>query len=398
MVATATQKAITPVVPYNAQMDGMRFCAVAFVLCYHWLPAFHNIKIGFFFGGIINFFFVLSSYLITTILFNARDKYVAAGISKFRVLKIFVLRRTIRIFPAYYFFLFILMVLPFFSSEVRQHPAMYFGYYVNYGIFYEQAYPGATSHFWTLAVEEHFYLFWPFVILFIPHRYLLKTFLGIIITSIIARAIFFHQEPLIPVDILTQYCLDPLAIGGILAYKMTAPLKEQKAINKYSTIVTWVTIPIAIAVIAMQSFYFSFVINKFVFSIVSLKLIEGAIKGYKGYLGSFLNSKIAVFIGRISYPVYLYHLLVPIVFWKVYDHLMYKIQVDYNPFYLAHIKAFTAFENFLASQGVYFVLYFVITIACGVLSARFIEAPFLKLKAYLNFGTVPKKEHLAQRA
>ncbi|MBL0359217.1 MAG: acyltransferase [Chitinophagaceae bacterium] len=373
------------VLKYNPQIDGLRFCAVLFVVCYHWIPSIAHLEISSFFGGVINFFFVLSSFLITRLLFSAKEKGVGLGVSKFKVMLVFILRRTIRIFPAYYLFLLLLLLLPTIGNEVRENAGMYFSYLANYHIYQGHDFPMVTPHIWTLAVEEQFYLVWPLLILFIPHRHLLKTLVGIIISSVVLRAITFNPAAGVPQAILTQYCVDAFAVGALLAYKYTAPDNEKKAINKYLNILLYIGIPLGIIIILTRSYYFSFVFNRLLFALISVKVLEGAVAGYKSYLGRFLQNNVVLYLGRISYGIYLYHLLVPVVFWKLYDMAYAYIKTSHPSFYASHLKAISNVENFLVLQGVGFVIYALLVVGIASLSWKFVEKPLNKLKVAYNF-------------
>lgn len=372
------------VLKYNPQLDGLRFCAVLSVVCYHWLPVINNIKVNYFFGALVNFFFVLSSYLITRILFNAKEKSCRLGTSRFKAIGIFLLRRTIRIFPAYYFFLLLLLLLPTIGNEVRNNAGMYFSYLANYHIFQSHVYPAVTAHIWTLAVEEQFYFLWPILIIFIPHRHLLKTFVAIIISSVILRAVCYYPAQGIPQDILTQYCVDAFAVGGLLAFKYKAPKKEKLAINKYFNLVLYAGLPFGVLIIITQSYYFSFVLNKLLFSMVSFKIIEGAVIGYKHFTGRFLQNKVVIYLGKISYGIYLYHLVVPVAFWKLYDFGYGYVQFQYPSFFASHQKGISLFQNIISLQGVYFIIYSVLVVAVAIVSSKLIEMPFLKLKSVFH--------------
>jgi len=377
----------TPIMKYSPQLDGLRFCAVLFVVSYHWLPVISHIPVASFFGGIVNFFFVLSSYLITKILFSARQKHITYGIPKIKMMGIFLLRRTIRIFPAYYFFLLLVLLLPTIGSEVRDNAGMYFSYLANYHIFNTQDFPSVTAHIWTLAVEEQFYLLWPFVILFIPHRHLLKTFVFIIVSSVVLRAICYSPSQGVPMAILTQYCVDAFAVGAILAYQSMAPDTEKKTITKYFNWVLLASIPVGIIIIVTKSYYLSFVFNRLLFSMLSLKIIEGAIDGYKNGFGKFLENKVVLYLGRISYGIYLYHLLIPVVFWKIYGFTMHYVKTSHAGFFLKHKKAISSFEKVLVSPAAGFIIYAVLVIIVASLSSKLLEKPINKLKASFNFDT-----------
>jgi peptidoglycan/LPS O-acetylase OafA/YrhL len=370
------------ILKYNPQFDGLRFIAVFFVVCYHWLPSFHHSVAAEFLGGgkWINFFFVLSSYLITRILISARAKGEQLDISRPKVIGVFLLRRTVRIFPPYYLYLLALLLIPNITTEVKEHSGWYFSYLSNYRLFETQEYNRVTAHLWTLAVEEQFYIFWPFVILFVPQRHLLKTFLFIIGASVATRIAFYHPV-VISQQILTEYCADAFAIGGIMAYKYTlATEKEKLLITKWIRIALYSSIVLSIPILITKSDYFGFIFNRLFFSIISFAIIEGALKGYNNWFGRFLVNKRVLYIGRISYGIYLYHLLVPVIFWRLYRGLSHYFE-DKHAIFLAKFKMpIDWFEITITTEIGSFVIYCICVIIIASLSARFIEKPLSKLK------------------
>ena len=375
------------VMKYNPQLDGLRFCAVLFVVCYHWLPSIYNLKIAGYFGGVVNFFFVLSSYLITSILFSAREKSIKLGIPRFKVILVFLMRRTIRIFPAYYFYLLLVLLLPIIGLEIKQHAAIYFGYLSNYHMFSGQVYSNIAAHLWTLAVEEQFYLLWPLLIIFIPYKHLLKTLVAIIIGTVVLRALTYHPQPVIPQAILTQYCVDSFAIGGLLTYMYRTSETERQMITRYFNWALYVLTPIGALIIILHAEYFSFVINRLLFAMLALKVIEGAVIGYKNAFGKFLQLKPVLYLGKISYGIYLYHLLVPVLFWKLYNMAFQAAKIAHPAFFERNQHSIGNFERVMVSEIVCFVIYSVLVILVATISWKYLETPLNKLKVSFNFDS-----------
>lgn len=383
------------VIKYNPQLDGLRFCAVLFVVCYHWLPIISSHKISHFFGGFVNFFFVLSSYLITKILMSAKDKSVKLKFSKIKVILFFLFRRTIRIFPAYYIFLTLVLIIPGIGHHLKEHEVAYFSYLSNYYIFFAAHWPLATSHLWTLAVEEQFYVFWPLLVIFIPNKHLLKTFIAIALVSIILRAIFYQSTTgFFPQSILTQYCLDSFAIGGLLAIKFTISKEQERLIDRFFHIALLIGIPVGFIIILTQSFYLSFVFNGLIISVISFKLIEKAIFGYKGLTQQFLENKVVLFLGQISYSIYLYHLAVPVVFWQVFDSIYKHLNLKYPQFFIEEEHKIIFLVKVMSSQLGCFIIYSIITITLAVLSWHLVEVPFNNLKNLFNPGLTNKTKEI----
>ncbi|MFC4212701.1 acyltransferase family protein [Pedobacter lithocola] len=372
------------VIPYNPQLDGLRFCAVLFVLCYHWLPKVFPTEMSFLFIGFVNFFFVLSSYLITKILIFSKAKANTVGASGLQLISFFLFRRSIRIFPAYYLYLIILLFLPIIGDEINKNAIMYFSYLSNYQIYFGQIWPISTAHLWTLAVEEQYYIIWPIIIIFTPEKYIFNTLLGIIIFGVLLRVLFYVPSTAIPQVILTQFCIDPFAIGGLLAYKYSKSEYENHWLSKFFNFLIYPSILIAIISIFVKSYYASFVINNLIFSIISYRLIEIAIFGYKGFLARFLENRFILYLGKISYGIYLYHLIIPVVFWKLFNKIYSHFYFLYTSFFISNQKGLNVFIKIISSEISCFIIYFFLTTGIAMLSWNLVEKQFNKLKFLFN--------------
>lgn len=172
------------------QLDALRAFAVFAVLVHHFLPAelltwqFAQLPWGFL--G-VRLFFVISGFLITGILLRARDEAAAAGVLPTTVLFNFYARRCLRIFPLYYFV--VLSGLALNLPPMREEWIWLVSYTLNLRISALGWYPENISHFWSLAVEEQFYLLWPFVVLFAPKPLLMRIAIGMVVIGIGYRAL-----------------------------------------------------------------------------------------------------------------------------------------------------------------------------------------------------------------
>eukprot|EP01136_Pigoraptor_vietnamica_P044419 Opistho-1_new@21151 len=157
---------------YYEGLDVLRAFAVCFVIIAHWGPSkFRSEILTFIFQKIIpdglfgvDLFFVLSGFLITSILLNAKDN---ANGNRMTIIKSFYIRRALRIFPIYYLLIAIVYLLN--DQSVKDHLIYYLSYTSNFLTFKLRDW-GSISHTWSLAVEEQFYLIWPWIIIFIPKK------------------------------------------------------------------------------------------------------------------------------------------------------------------------------------------------------------------------------------
>jgi len=324
---------------YMPQLDSVRALAVLLVIFSHWLPvdSFWHFKLAGIVG--VTVFFVLSGYLITRILINSRDKFEkkcknnSKAKSVFSLFKIFYIRRFLRIVPVYYLVLFVLFFLFFIPefSYVREHLFYYLTYTSNFLYFFSESWQGYVSHFWTLAVEEQFYLIWPLVILLVPRKHLLKTmilfvFIGIVFRYILAN---FYLDPSFDLTFmmtLMPSCFDAFAIGAILAFLQKKKVKYLNFSLLFLSILSVLfiylftygnEISIGNSFLSKPMFSFMyyfenysqlhFIYNRFLISIVSAFIILKTSENIKGILGFILNLKALQYLGKISYGIYIYH-------------------------------------------------------------------------------------------
>ena len=138
---------------YFNQLNGLRFIAILLVLLEHWLPESIHYPTGHL-GVVI--FFVLSGFLITRILIINSIDPSKKQISVFEKIKKFIFRRALRIFPIY--FLVIIVGLIVGIEPIRKLFIWFITYTPNFYIITHKSWIGVWDHFWTLAVEEQYYL------------------------------------------------------------------------------------------------------------------------------------------------------------------------------------------------------------------------------------------------
>jgi peptidoglycan/LPS O-acetylase OafA/YrhL len=367
---------------FKPQLSGLRFCAVLFVVVYHFSAFLIGLKWHYDLGSFIVFFFVLSSYLITRILIDAKQKAVSKGMAPWKVGVAFLTRRTLRIFPACYLYLLILLLFPLEGTDVRLHPGMYFGYMYNIWIFITRNWGPYAVHLWTLAVEEQFYIIWPWIILFVPNRHLPKIFTLLVLGGIVFRMImltFVPQAGQFPMLVLTPACMDCFAAGALLAYLHYSGREN----NRWLKWVSFIAIPVWVLLIVTNHHRVFIGLDRVFISLFSVTIIDIANKGYTGFAKKFLENRIVQYLSRISYGIYLYHLIAALFFWKSFSVLQRILS--------AKGYDISGTGRWLGSPYVSFWIYFAIAIACASVSWYVVEQPFNNLKKLFDY-VMPKRK------
>jgi peptidoglycan/LPS O-acetylase OafA/YrhL len=223
---------------YFPALDGLR--AMAFLMVF----GQHYLQLPWGWSG-VDVFFVLSGFLITGILYDSRDQPHRA--------RNFYIRRTLRIFPLYYgVLLLLLFTYPVFHWEWSWkwllwpvylgnfcrgiHPYLYLRSPIQMLADFQplsRSFPSVQlylGHFWSLCVEEQFYLFWPWVVFWIrDRRKLMSVCLFFCIACPLMRVIGMHTLPLYMLQQQVLFCwtpfrIDALLLGGWVALALRGPV------------------------------------------------------------------------------------------------------------------------------------------------------------------------------
>ncbi|WP_299178368.1 acyltransferase family protein [uncultured Neptuniibacter sp.] len=303
---------------YRREIDGLRALAVMSVVLYH---AFPKIVPGGFIG--VDIFFVISGFLITSLLIEEVDKGAVNVVG-------FYQRRIRRLFPSIIIVLATVITVAWFSllsSEYRllgKHILAGAGFVSNFVLWSESGYFDGVSntkpllHLWSLAIEEQFYLLWPFLFTviwrgFLPSLYaiLLMAFtsfmLGIFLVGSNSEGAFYNP-------ILRSWELLSGAILAFLVSKKTNLIVVSKR-NVLSRILSTNSLLDVLSFLSLLSvFYFIFFMNSsFAFPsfwtlipvLSSIILISVSQNSYFGRV--FLTNPVLVWVGLISFPLYLWH-------------------------------------------------------------------------------------------
>jgi peptidoglycan/LPS O-acetylase OafA/YrhL len=364
---------------YMPQLDGIRGIAVMLVMFRHWLPQEDLInflplgRIG------VDIFFVLSGFLITKILLKERFES-DASLSTGKKIYTFYIRRSLRIFPVYYLLLLVVFIINLEGS--RGSILWYATYATNFFLFKEQSWVNHLSHLWTLAVEEQFYLFWPFVILFVPKNKLLKVIQFFIVLGPLSRAIFYLINPSIYNNILTINCIDTLSLGGLLAYIHMG--YYQFTISKaalYNILVALIAV-VFLSAAGLLTPVIDTMFHSTAVALLALVVIHKASTGFEGSIGAALENKSLLYMGKISYGLYLYHNFIPLIYQKVFDK--FNLRNVTIPF----TDGFT-FAPILDNKYLTFPLYLLTVLVIASLSWFLLERPLNNLKNRYGYKRKP---------
>lgn len=302
-------------------LDGIRGVAIVLVVVYHSFlyggmePTVAVDRAFYWLGRVgwsgVDLFFVLSGFLITGILCDAKG-----GDGYFRN---FYARRILRIFPLYYGFLFLWFVLipavglgPQFIS-LPQDQAWYWTYLVNVQLTF-QGWPEdrALVHFWSLGVEEQFYLIWPLVVFVLRRSTLKGACLGMVIGGIGVRVALRAIAGPTAAYVLTPARMDALALGGLLAVIAREP-------GGLLGLARWAR-PVVFASLASLGLLFLWrgglrfgdrVVQTAGFTLLALLsggiLVIGVTSPAQSAAGRLLAHRFLRLLGRYSYALYVFH-------------------------------------------------------------------------------------------
>ena len=302
-----------PKIAFLPVLDGVRAIAVILVLIGHF-PTIHaesyGNQISFFIGKSqlayfgVDLFFVLSGFLITRILLAEKN---GGGISFRR----FYYRRSLRIFPLFYLCLVICAIF-YYGPEIPWVAT----YLANYYFMLDSG-ASPLRHTWSLAVEEQFYLFWPFVVSAIRidrmETVIGRVFPCLAIVAAIGVTLTFeeaHSNQIIYASTPTRML--SLSLGALIAVKEVKRYTWKRS-SILATIVCGGILAYGAGVLSIVDLEVPMErLWKMVgFSLLSFGFILFVLYGAKstGRLSKVLNSQPLQFLGKISYGVYMYHVI-----------------------------------------------------------------------------------------
>ena len=374
-------------------LDGIRGLAVLMVLLFHFVGQMQPtngvelVIVGVTKYGILGvaLFFVLSGFLITGLLYDARNSP--------HYFRNFFMRRFLRIFPLYYGVLallfFVAPLIPLLRGPTldylvdRQAWAWLYGVNIYLATHEEWSF-SYLNHFWSLSVEEHFYLVWPLVVFLLARRpsALIAACLSISMCAMLARV----TGSLIGLSwwttvVLTPFQLDGLALGAFLAVAARQPGG-----------VNWLlrALPRVAAVaggLVVLSFVWTRLVSRQELELVTsvrsavLVMLLGCllvlvlVAPKKSAIARFFCSRSMVFLGTYSYGLYVYH--------------------HFISYYLTTNRTELELAQWLGSHGAAVALQATlgasVSLALAYLSYELFEKRFLKLKRLFETDKEPAR-------
>jgi peptidoglycan/LPS O-acetylase OafA/YrhL len=296
---------------YYKSLDGVRAVAALFVMFAHFFAQYYPIHPGWeimkIFAQIgVTMFFVLSGFLITRILLVEKQHS--------NYFRNFYIKRTLRIFPLYYFFLlFYYFGWPLISGEktIALNDQVYFWIYLqNFAMTFHWGGSG-PEYYWSLAVEEHFYLFWPLIVLLLSRKSLKRFAIFICIFAIALR--YLMADKGFDVYYFTFTRFDSLAMGAFLATLETDAGLTQKLRKNFSFLLFLsILLMLFLSKFSGDGSTWIQVIKYSIFSITFLCVIAIVISvSQRSIFNQVLSAPFLIYSGRISYGLYVWH---PVVF------------------------------------------------------------------------------------
>lgn len=301
------------------ELDGVRGIAIALVLVWHYVQNQINPMAGTYLFDIknllvftwsgVDLFFVLSGFLIGGILLDNRDSE--------NYFKTFYIRRACRIFPIYYLFILILVLAT--HLGIQGYPSIAWVFDLknmplwSYATFTQnilmvinnEAGPPWLNVTWSLAVEEHFYLFLPLIVRYVKKDQLPIVLLWFIISAPLLRA----TAPGLSAYINAPWRADSLLLGVLLAYGVRTP-GFWEAAEKYRYVIysAFSGLVIIVGIMALNTLLkLGGAITHLVYAGLYTLLLLIILMSQNGLLSRFLRMRILVWLGTISYGVYLLH-------------------------------------------------------------------------------------------
>jgi peptidoglycan/LPS O-acetylase OafA/YrhL len=302
----------------------------------------------------VDVFFIISGFLITYLLLKEKESSGSINLKKFYI------RRILRIWPLYFFLIALSPLVIWWTGIPNSECLSSILFVENFQIIKEGMYHAPFGHLWSICVEEHFYLVWPLIIVFIPEKWF-PVVLGLILIMSAGFIVYVmsanYERPLFTIYYHTLSRIDALVIGAFIAYYyQTKPFRVNMPF--YISGIVYMVLIIALC-ITSAAFYNSPLqaILKRYFFMALLAFVVISYNFNNNALQRITNNRLLQYLGKISYGIYMYTTFIIII-------LMVKIVP------LFHITNVYVFTLMAILPG----------LLIPMLSYELLEKPFLKLK------------------
>lgn len=389
MVPDEPVKASSGSQPHLPEVDGLRGLAILLVLWYHapflfrQLPEFSaeqtpwsmlglvgRMSLGGWIG--VDLFFVISGFLITLILLRIKDQAGSA--------LAFWGRRGLRILPLAVLYLAVLFGLTSIGDPLNvlssfDEWAWYVFYLGNIHIAMYGWQPLAVMILWSLAIEEQFYLIWPFIVRLCTADQLLRSSVALIVIAPLARALMLSAGTDYPAIYVLTFCrVDALAAGAVMAVLYSSGRWQEHiastkrlAVPALAMIMLTLLAPFSPSLPQTRPWFFS--VFGYSWLAISFAIVLGASLEIQGSIRAVLTSTVLTFLGRRCYGLYLWHVV-------------------------AAACVLIAAKPWEVSFQLHVFLWLVTLLMMASASWHFFERPILRFKRFLPYEGLPQ----AQRA
>lgn len=353
--------------PYRPAFNYVRAAAVWVVILHHWAHLRFPIgEMG------RNTFFVLSGYLISGIVWKY-DVYVGVSDGQLRRLGVFYGRRALRILPPYFLALALSALLPL--ATMREYAGWFVLPVANLLFYRLQHWGEGMGHYWTLAVDEQFYLLWPLLLTFVRRRRALPLLVGLVVGGPLFRLLWSTWVGPGFVQVLLPASLDLFAAGALLRLTEHWPGVQRLARLRWVLLAwaawvgSWLIAYLLVDGATAWELYYPSVGAAAAF--LTLAWVQRfPASSPPGRLG-----RAAAWVGQRSYGCYLYHLLL-VVF---YQRAVYRLLPANTP-------NFEALRQFWMSPLPTVLLLAPTLLLLTATSWAWVEAPLERLKERLPYG------------
>lgn len=327
-------------------------------------------------------FFILTAYLITTLLLREREssRHVEVGS--------FYLRRVLRIWPLYFLCIIVIAALEY-SAPSRHMSSIHYSallFFAGNWAFAFIPVDTIATPFWSISVSEQFYLVWPWIVARASRKTMFLCAAGATTLGILYRAVMIHQG--VPWQIIhfsTIARLDALAVGVAIALWLRGSVPSLRPLTRGALAVA--SISLCILILEISDHFPAIRFQKagslyplVVFCCAGFFVSVLGIGGARS--NGVMRSKVVHYLGKVSFGMYMWHAIVI----STLIRLGAVRWLDSSPVRQLHHGQF-----WVGLSAV--LLFFAVTFIIASVSYFFFEMPFLKLKASLSPITAPLTLH-----